>query len=283
MVRNIFSNPSSRSFRLQALVVACCVVAQPAASQTYEFKGRVIAANEAEIAARNDGRLVRINFAPGQIVKKGDLLFEFDQTSRQISLSGAQARQKVLEAQLRLADVRLKNAQTLRSRNVSSEMQLLEAQAQRDIAAANADEARASVQVAQLQLDQTRLFAPIDGVIGRPQVREGAYLTLAAMDKNILAVITQLNPILVVAESPFESYAQRQEMFDSRKQASEALEYTVVLPNGDKYPHKGRLVGVISEFNPATQSIAVAVQFENPDLLLRPGLNVTVQSSVRGK
>jgi RND family efflux transporter MFP subunit len=256
---------------------------QPTAANVHEFRGKVIAAQEAEIAARIDGRLAKINFTAGQIVKKGDLLFEFDQKFRQISLAGAQAKQKVLEAQLQLAEVKLKNTQTLRSRNVSSEMQLLETQAQRDIAAANVDEAKANVQAAQLQLDQTKLFAPIGGIIGRSFILEGAYLTLEALDKNRLAVITQLNPIQVVADVPFDSFLRSREMFDSRKQAGEMLEYTLVLPNGEKYPYKGRLVAGTGEFNLATQSMAIVVEFDNPEFLLRPGLAVKVLSAVSAR
>jgi multidrug efflux pump subunit AcrA (membrane-fusion protein) len=57
-------------------------------------------------------------------VKKGDLLFEFSSSSKQLSLEAAQARQHLMEAQLRLDEVRLENKQTLRTRNVSSKMQL---------------------------------------------------------------------------------------------------------------------------------------------------------------
>ncbi|MGI0524988.1 biotin/lipoyl-binding protein [Rhizobium giardinii] len=81
-----------------------------------------MAAREAEIAARVDGRLANINFTKGQIVKKGDLLFEFDVKFRQLTLDAAQAQQKVMEAQLQLTDVKLKNAEALQARNVSSEM-----------------------------------------------------------------------------------------------------------------------------------------------------------------
>ena len=57
--------------------------------------------------------------------------------------------------------------------------------------------------------------------------------------------------------------------------------YTLILPNGEKYPHKGRFVAGTGEFNPAAQVMAIAVEFENPGYLLRPGLNVTLKSSVR--
>jgi RND family efflux transporter MFP subunit len=286
-VRDIFPRLVFGPLRLQVLVVACCLATQPikaqqpAGSTVYEFEGTIKAAREAEIAARVDGRLVHINFTAGQIVKKGDLLFEFDLKYRQISLAAAQAKQKLTEAQLQLSEVKLKNTETLRARNVSSEMQLMEAQAQRDIAAAGTDEAQANVQAAQLQLDEMKLFAPIDGVISGPLVREGAYLTLEALGQNRLAVIFQLNPIQVVGEIPFDSYLRRRETFDSRREASRMLEYTLILPNGEKYSHKGRLVAGTGEFNPATQVMAIAIEFENPEFLLRPGLKVTLQSSAR--
>ena len=112
---------------------------QSDANKVYDYNAKVVAAREAEVAPRSDGLLDKIHFTAGQIVKKGDLLFEFSSSSKQLSLEVAQAKQKNMEAQLRLAEVTLTNKQTLRTRNVSSEMHVQEAQEQRDIAAANAD------------------------------------------------------------------------------------------------------------------------------------------------
>jgi membrane fusion protein (multidrug efflux system) len=265
---------------------ALCLAAEATAQQlaegtVHELKGKVLAAQEAEISARIDGRLANIHFRPGQIVKKGDLLFAFDAKFREISLAAAHAKQKVVEAQLQLADVKLRNTKSLRARDASSEMQLLEAQAEREILAANAAEAKANVQAAQLQLDQTKLFSPIEGMIGPPSVREGAYLTLAAVDRNSLALIIQLDPIHVAAGVPFDIFLQRREMFDSRKAVSDKMEYTLVLPSGEKYAHKGRLVAGTGEFDPTSQAMTIVEEFENPEYLLRPGLQVTLKSSVR--
>jgi membrane fusion protein (multidrug efflux system) len=253
------------------------------AGKVQEYKGKVIAAREAEIAPRIDALLDEIHFTPGQIIKKGDLLFAFSARFKQLALTAAQARQKLMQAQLDLAEVRLKNAQSLRARDVSSEMQLLETQAQRDIAAANAEEAVANVHIAELQLEQTRLYAPIDGLIGRPFVKEGTFITLEARDQTRLANIVQLNPIQVVGKVPFETYLQRREMFSDREKGAEKLEFTLLLPNGEKYAHVGRLVAGTGEFDPATQVMAIAVEFDNPEYLLRPGLDVTMQSIVREK
>jgi len=263
---------------------------QPDANKVYEYKAKVVAAREVEVAPRIDGLLNKIDFTPGQIVKNGDLLFEFSSSSKQLSLDAAQARQDLMEAQLRLAEVRLENAQTLRARNVSSKMQLLETQAERDIAAANVEEARANVGLAKKALGYTKLFAPIDGVISRPFVKEGTYITMAARDQSRMATIIQLDPIQVVGEVPFDAYLQLRELLDNpanyseiHDKAMQQLEYTVILPNGEKYAQTGRRVAGTAEFNATTQVMAIAVEFANPEFLLRPGLNVTLQSSVREK
>ena len=249
--------------------------------EVLEYTGLVAAAREVEIAPRLDGLLSKINFAAGQLVKEGDLLFEFASKSNELSLALAQATLKQAEAQLRLAEVNLKNKQTLRARNVGSEMELLETQAQRDITAAKVDEARANVAISETALQQMKLYAPISGVISRPLIKEGAYITKEARDQSRLATIVQLDPIDVIGQAPAAMYFQRGTTLKSLEQAAEQREFELVLPTGDKYPHKGRLVAGAYEFNPATQTTEITVEFPNPDYLLRPGLNVSLQSFVR--
>src|SRR5215471_15315849 len=163
--------------------------------EVLEYKGLVAAAREVEIAPRLDGLSSKINFAAGQLVKEGDLLFEFAPKSNELSLALAQATLKQAEAQLGLAEVNLRNKKTLRARNVGSEMQLLETQAQRDIAAAKVEEARANAAIAEISLQQTKLYAPITGIMSRPFIKEGAYITKEARDQSRLATIVQLDPI----------------------------------------------------------------------------------------
>ncbi len=131
------------------LFAVACLIAQPvpaqqqAAPEMLQYKGTVTAALEGEVAPRLDGLLSKINFKAGQLVNKGDVLFEFATRDKELTLALAQASQKQAEAQLRLAEVNLRNKQTLRTRNAASDMAFLEAEAQRDVAAAKADEARA--------------------------------------------------------------------------------------------------------------------------------------------
>src|SRR5262245_59583748 len=287
MIETALARPRCRTlvptFTLAWLMIQPALAQQQPAPEPLEYKGTVTAAREAEVAPRIDGLLLKINFTAGQLVKKGDLLFEFGQTDKELSVALAQAHLKQAEAQLRLAEVKLRNARTLRTRNVASEMQLLEAEAQRDLAAAGADEARANVQLAGLALQQMKLYAPISGIISRPLVKEGTYITKEARDQSRLATIVQLDPIHVVGQAPAAMYFQRGETVPSIEQIAERREFGIVLPNGDKYQSKGRVVGGSYAFNAETQTTEVTAEFANPDYLLRPGLNVTLQSSMRAK
>lgn len=90
-----------------------------------------------------------------------------------------------------------------------------------------------------------------------------------------------MDPIHAVGQAPAPMYFQRGEILTTIEQAAARREFVLVLRTGDKYPHQGQFVGGSYEFNPQAQTVEVIVEFPNPDLLLRPGLNVTLQSAVR--
>src|SRR5262249_19111134 len=117
------------TFAVASLMIQAAAAQQPATPEVLEYKGTVAAARQAEVATRFGGLLLKIHFPAGQLVKKGDLLFECASKDKELSVAVAQANLKEAEAQLRLVEVKLRNAQTLRTRNVTSQMQLLEAQA----------------------------------------------------------------------------------------------------------------------------------------------------------
>src|SRR6516225_1199775 len=172
-----------------AIIPSAPAQQQPELEVIAEYNGTVAAAREAEVAPRLQGLLRKINFTAGQLVKQGDLLFEFAPKYNELKLALAQATLKQAEAQLQLDEVILKNKQTLRARNVASDMQFLESQAQRDITAAKVEEARANVGLAEEDLKQLKLYAPISGVISRPLINEGAYITKEARDHRLAMIV----------------------------------------------------------------------------------------------
>ena len=99
-------------FTFACLIGQIAPAQQQAAPEVLEYKGMLAPARQAEVAPRLDGLLLKINFTAGQLVKQGDLLFEFDSRDKELSVALAQAHLKQAEAQLRLAAVKLQNAQT---------------------------------------------------------------------------------------------------------------------------------------------------------------------------
>jgi RND family efflux transporter MFP subunit len=219
-----------------------------------------------------------MTLTPGQFVHKGDLLFEFDARDQELALALAQARLKPAEAQLRLAEATLKIAQSLRS-NAASELQFLEADARRDVAIAQLEEARTNVQVAELALSQMKLYAPISGIIGHPLINIGTFITKESREQSRLATIAQLDPIHVVGRVSASAYFQPGATSGNPQQAAQQREFSLTLPTGETYPHRGRFVSGVYAFDPASQTVEVTVEFPNPDLLLRPGLEVKLRSS----
>jgi len=245
-----------------------------------EFPGIVVPARTAEVSPRYNALLSKIDFLPGQFVEEGSLLFEFRTYDQELAVQIDQSKLQRAEADLRMAELTLTNKRDLRRKKVISETETLQAEASRDIAAANVVEARLAVKLSESVLKNMKLYAPISGIISRSFVAEGAFITKEAREQSSMALITQLNPIRVIYHIPFEVYAQTVEVLKTSDQANQQREISLILPNGEKFPHLGRLVTGSNEFNRETQMIDILAEFPNPSNLLRPGLNVTVQTRI---
>lgn len=263
-------------------IAVCCTAAFAGenALGTAEFEGVVVPAREAEVTPIVSGWLKSINFKPGQIVTKGDVLFEFHTTPSDYRLQIAQGQLSVAEANLRMAEAELKRITILDSKDLISEVTFEAAEAARDIAAGNVVQTKATVGLAGLGVMQMTQKAPIDGVISAPMVRENGWqdVTLSGGEGITMAIITQLDPIQVIGKVPFAVYANRQKLLKTDEAISEALVLSIVLPDGEEYPHEGRLVSGGYKFDEEMQTLEVWGEFPNPDLFLRPGLKVTIKS-----
>src|SRR6516165_2935394 len=125
-----------------------------------EFRGIVAPARTAEISPRYNGLLSKIYFLPGQFVEEGNLLFEFRTNDQELAVEIDQSKLQRAEADLRMAELTLTNKRDLRAKKIISETETLQAEASRDIAAANVVEARLTVQLSESVLKNMKLYAP---------------------------------------------------------------------------------------------------------------------------
>lgn len=248
-----------------------------------EYQGVVEPIRKFVFSARFDGLLSKINFKQGQIVKNGDIVFEFMPTAKQLNLEMKRAQRKRAEAELRGAEKTLRRYQILGKTNAVPTARIDDAEVSRDIASAKLDEARSAERTAELIVANMQLRAPFTGSMSPPFVPEGTFMDLDSRTSRPLAEIVQLDPIRVVGKVPYGVFLERRGALMDDQAAMRQANWSLILPDGEIYPHTGHPTSGDYEVDRTTQTIDVWAEFPNPDFLLRPGLKVTIQSRIGSK
>lgn len=280
-IKHLSISLSAVSFILLTLALSSPVTAQGSANDDptlREYEGVVEPVERFVFSARFDGILQSLNFIPGQIVKKGDLVLEFSPKAKAFGVERAQAQRERAEAELRGATLAVKKLRDLLEKSAVPTNRVLEAEIDRDIAAAKLKESTADEKIANLILENMQLRAPFTGIMSRPYEAVGTFIDLQARTQRPLAEIVKLDPIWVVAKVPYNIYYERRTAVESDEASLKRSTYTLVLPNGEVYPHRGRLRQGSYQIDQDSQTMDVWAEFPNPDFLLRPGLKLTVQS-----
>ena len=256
------------------------LAAETNTSAVVEFEGTVVPSREAEITPIVSGWLENINFVPGQIVRKGDVLFEFHKLPSQLRIKLAEAQLAAALASLSSAEAKLARATKLKSRNIVSVADFDLAKAARDMADAIVEQAKATIGLNELGLMQMTQIAPFSGMMSEPLVKENGWKDIGGSGRDgiTMAVLTQLDPIWVASEVPYSVYIERRKIFKTDEATAKGVVLQIILPGGEIYPHEGRLISGGYKFDEDTQKIKVWAEFANPDRLLRPGLKVTIRS-----
>ncbi len=175
-------------------------------SQPKHYVGIVTAKETVAIVPRISGFLDKVAFREGTVVKKGDLLFEIENTIYTMNVKVAQAVVRQTEAELSLAQRELDRITRLRAEHVATEQEFDQARRTRDLQQAKLDEVRANLSLAENDLSYTKIYAPLTGRIGAKQFSEGNYITPTS---GTLATIVQYDPISVkitLSETDFMQY-----------------------------------------------------------------------------
>ncbi|HWK52318.1 MAG TPA: efflux RND transporter periplasmic adaptor subunit, partial [Steroidobacter sp.] len=194
-----------------------------------EFTGRLEAVESVEIRPRVTGYIESVNFTQGSLVRKGDLLFVIDPRPYRADLSKAEAElaRAIARAELSNTDVE-RSEKLLGVKAVSREEYDQRLNAQRE-SQANVEAARAAVTAAKLNLEFTRVTAPITGRVSRAVVTAGNLVTGGTTQATLLTTLVSLDPIYVTFDGDEQVYlkytelARRGERPSSRDAANAVL------------------------------------------------------------
>lgn len=236
------------------------VQAQPL-TLTTDLPGRTSAYRVAEVRPQVSGILQQRLFTEGTEVTKGQQLYRIDPRTYEARLARA-------EANLTTAENLARRYERLLQTNAVSRQQY-------DDAMAAWKQAQAEVQVARIDVQYTKVLAPIAGRIGRSAVTEGALVTSG--QAQALATVTQLDPIYVDVNQPITKLlGLRRALESGRLQSSgeNQAEVSLTLDDGSAYPLPGVLKFSEVSVDPTTGSVTLRAEFPNPDRKLLPGMFV---------
>ena len=260
-----------------------------------EWIGTLDGFTNADVRAQVAGYLLRQGYQEGAFVKKGQLLFEIDPRPFQAALDQA-------EGQLAQATAQLANSEAVQGRteldvNRYTPLAREQAASQQDLdnaiqnnmaakatvatAKAQIKSAAAAVETAKINLDFTRLVAPIDGIAGQAQLQVGALVNPSSGPVTSVSTVDPIKVYFTVSESEYLDWNRRFPTETTRQAADKSLHLELILADGLTYPHDGTFYFADRQVNQSTGAIRIAALFPNPGDILRPGGYGKVRTAVR--
>jgi RND family efflux transporter MFP subunit len=240
-----------------------------------EFTGQFGAVDSVEIRARVPGYLQSIHFQDGQIVQKGALLFVIDPRPYEAALASAKAQLAQSNARLDLANQQLARAGALRQRDVLSASTYDERVQEVRVAASGVEVSKSAVQTAELDLEFTRITAPVTGRVSQREVSIGNLIAGGTGSApTLLTTIVSLDPIYFnfdMSESDFLAYQRATARGLLAEQRAGGVGVQARLFDERDWPLEGRIDFVDNQVDRGAGTIRVRAVFDNPTLMLTPG------------
>ena len=259
----------------QAVPVGVIEMQSKPLTLTKELPGRVSASRIAEIRPQVNGIIQSRLFVEGAEVEKGQALYQIDPSTFEAQVATSKAAITKAEASISNAKAKSERYKELLSIKAVSQQDYDEADAAYKGAKADLLTAQAQLKTAQINLNYSKVLAPISGQIGKSNVTAGALVS--ANQATALATITQLDPIFVdLTQSSSELTRLKKAIAAGELDKDAALHSKVELKmeDGSTYQHKGVLKFSEVTVDPSTGSVTLRAEFPNPEKLLLPGMYV---------
>jgi len=245
-----------------------------------EWIGTLDGLVNADVRAQVTGYLLKQGYGEGAFVKRGQLLFQIDPRPFQAALDQA-------EGQLQQARASLANAQAVQGRTeldvkrFNAVQNNLAALATVETQKAQIKSDEAAVETARINLEFTRLVAPIDGIAGQAQLQVGALVTPGSAAVTSISTLNPMKVYFTVGEPQYLAWRKQFPSETSLQAADKALRLQLILADGSTYAREGAFNFADRQVDEGTGAIRIAALFANPDNILRPGGYAKVRAVIR--
>ncbi|MDV6315233.1 efflux RND transporter periplasmic adaptor subunit [Idiomarina sp. HP20-50] len=273
------SDQQQQQSQQQAVPVEVITIAPEPVKLSTDLPGRTASYRVAQVRPQVSGLLLERAFEEGTFVEKGQQLYQIDPAVYEAQLASAKAEVESAKAILHSSRLRYERFQELLEENAVSQDEFDSAEATFYQNKAAVSLAEAQLKNARINLEYTKVNAPISGIVGRSNFTEGALLT--ASQAEPLVTINQLDPIYVdISQSSKQFMKLKADIESGRIQANEKGNAMVRLKlNGLDYDQKGELLFSEVSVEEDTGAILLRAEFPNPDKTLYPGMFVRAEVS----
>jgi len=259
-----------------------------------EFVGQMYGLKDIPIRARVEGFLEGIYFDEGRAVKKGQLLYTIDPQPFMADVAAKKSMVAEAKTVLVNAENELARYKPLGETNAVSQSDVDAAQATRDAAVSSVDAAKANLELSEINLSYTKIHAPIYGMIGKTEAREGEFVgkdpnpvilnTVSRIDTMRVQFFLTEREYLTITKEVHKKVDEKivDELADEEayKRTSE-YNLDLILSDGSTYDYKGQVDFINRNVDPKTGSMLVQGHFPNSRRLLRPGLYAKVRARMQ--
>ncbi len=240
-----------------------------------ELPGRTAAFRIAEVRPQVSGIVLQRLFTEGSEVKAGELLYQINPATYQAAFDSAKAALARIEAMEYSARLKANRYRLLVRTKAVSDQEQIEVEAGWKQSVAEVAAARAALENARINLDYTKITAPISGRIGKSLISEGALVT--AQQATALAIIQQLDPLYIDVSQSSNDLLQLKKKLAAQGPQTDAQATTdvkVLLPNNSEYSEIGILEFSDVTVDQSTGTVTMRATVANPRHELLPGMFV---------
>lgn len=261
-----------------AVPVTVTAVAPRHVTVWQDFSGRLEAIERVQIRSRVAGAVQSVHFREGSQVKQGDLLFTIDPAAFEAEAAQAEGQVASAQARVDLAWTELERGRSLSAKNTISQSELAQRQSAHKEALAALQSANAVLKMATLNLDYTRIRAPISGRVGKLEINVGN-LVAAGSASSPLTTLVSSDPIYATfdASEEFVSRILRDLPIANGAPVIEQVPVQAGTLADEGTPIQGKLQLIDNEVNVSTGTIRLRAVFDNPDGRMLPGQFVRVR------
>lgn len=254
-----------------AAPVEVATVASRPITEWQHYSGRIEAVDRVEIRPLVSGTLTAVHFRDGSLVRKGDVLFTIDPRPYAAEVGRAQAQLAAAEARAGYTAANLARGERLVAEHAIAQRDFEETQNAAREAAAQVQAARAALAAARLNLEYTRIVAPVSGRVSRAEVTVGNVVGAGgnATPLTSLVSVAKVYAAFDVDEQSFLKFIQ------PGLARGSAAPVALSLANG--FAREGRVSSVDNQLDPSSGTIRVRAVFDNQDGALLPGLYARIR------